>query len=164
VETLGHDRGFVTLRLVYLILRTVIGWLGLLTRSGASKDAEILVLRHRLAVLRRQIARVGCQVRIAALTSGNVVQLIVGRPGARASIVVLCLCSPAGSFSVWGSLLEPPQVGRRGGRLVERREGAALEFVSRRRSRAPGVTAVRARLVWRWPPSSAVAGGRDERG
>jgi transposase InsO family protein len=47
----------VTLRLLYLILRTVVGWLGLLTRSRASKDAEILVLRHQLAVLRRQVAR-----------------------------------------------------------------------------------------------------------
>jgi putative transposase len=47
----------VTLRLLYLILRTVVGWLGLLTRSGASKDAEILVLRHQLAVLRRQVSR-----------------------------------------------------------------------------------------------------------
>jgi putative transposase len=55
--TAGHDRPFVTLRLLYLILRTVVGWLGLLTRSGASKDAEILVLRHQLAVLRRQVAR-----------------------------------------------------------------------------------------------------------
>ena len=35
----------VTLRLLYLILRTAVGWLGLLTRSGASKDDEILVLR-----------------------------------------------------------------------------------------------------------------------
>jgi hypothetical protein len=47
----------VTLRLLYLILRTVVGWLGLLTRSGASKDAEILLLRHQLAVLRRQVSR-----------------------------------------------------------------------------------------------------------
>jgi putative transposase len=47
----------VTLRLLYLILRTAVGRLGLLTRSGASKDAEILVLRHQLAVLRRQVAR-----------------------------------------------------------------------------------------------------------
>src|SRR3954452_9065931 len=33
------------------------GWLALLARSDASKDVEILVLRHEVAVLRRQIAR-----------------------------------------------------------------------------------------------------------
>jgi len=47
----------MTLQLLYLILRAVVGWLGLLTRTGASKDAEILLLRHQLAVLRRQVAR-----------------------------------------------------------------------------------------------------------
>ena len=33
------------------------GWLVLLGRSQASKDAEILVLRHEILVLRRQVAR-----------------------------------------------------------------------------------------------------------
>ena len=32
-------------------------WVVLLARSGASKDVEILVLRHEIAVLRRQVAR-----------------------------------------------------------------------------------------------------------
>jgi len=47
----------VLFRLVYLAVSRVFAWLALLTRSDASKDLEILVLRHELAVLRRQAAR-----------------------------------------------------------------------------------------------------------
>ena len=49
----------MSLRLLYLIFIRVCGWLVLLGRSSASKNAELLVLRHEVAVLRRTKPRPG---------------------------------------------------------------------------------------------------------
>src|SRR5947207_58252 len=43
--------------LVYLLLRQVLTMLTQLARDGGAKDVELLVLRHEVAVLRRQVHR-----------------------------------------------------------------------------------------------------------
>jgi hypothetical protein len=46
----------VLFRLLYLISVTVFSWLRLFARGG-TKDIEILILRHEVSVLRRQISK-----------------------------------------------------------------------------------------------------------
>jgi hypothetical protein len=43
----------VSLRLLYLIFSQLLSWLTLLSRTPSSKDIELRVLRHEVAVLRR---------------------------------------------------------------------------------------------------------------
>jgi len=43
----------VSLRLLYLIFQHTLGLVLLLGRTSATKDVELLVLRHEVAVLRR---------------------------------------------------------------------------------------------------------------
>ena len=45
----------MSLRFAYLAVLRVFGWLALLARSDRAKDAEILILRHQVAVLQRQV-------------------------------------------------------------------------------------------------------------
>jgi putative transposase len=47
----------VLFRLLCLLMARLFSWLALLARSDTSKEMEILVLRHEVAVLRRQVAR-----------------------------------------------------------------------------------------------------------
>ena len=51
-----HDP-LMTLRLIYQRFSTLLGWIVLRTLSDASKDIEILVLRHQLAVVQRRTPR-----------------------------------------------------------------------------------------------------------
>jgi putative transposase len=50
--------GPVLLTIVYLLVRRVFGLFVLAFRKDLAKDAELLVLRHENAVLRRHIGRV----------------------------------------------------------------------------------------------------------
>src|SRR4249920_1839589 len=43
----------VSLRLLYLIFNRLLSWLALLGRTSSSKDIELPVLRHEVAILRR---------------------------------------------------------------------------------------------------------------
>ena len=45
----------MSLRFAYLAALRVVGWLALLARSDRAKDAEILILRHQVAVFQRQV-------------------------------------------------------------------------------------------------------------
>jgi hypothetical protein len=49
--------GEVALRLVYLVFSQLMQWMVLMARDSATRDVELLVLRHEVAVLRRQVSR-----------------------------------------------------------------------------------------------------------
>ena len=52
------DRWMLLLSILYRLARWLLGLCAMLVRRDLSKDAELLVLRHENAVLRRQITRV----------------------------------------------------------------------------------------------------------
>jgi hypothetical protein len=56
----GHHR-WVIFSVAYLVVRCLLGCLMVLARREASRDAELLALRHENTVLRRQTGRVRYQ-------------------------------------------------------------------------------------------------------
>ena len=57
---------------VYLLVRCLLGCLMVLARREVSKDAELLVLRHENAVLRRQVSRGPLSATRPAMAYGTV--------------------------------------------------------------------------------------------
>jgi putative transposase len=75
----GWDHRWVIISAVYLLVRWVLGCLAVLVRRQVSKDAELLVLRHENAVLRRQVGQVRCEPGDPAVARGVVA---IGSPSA----------------------------------------------------------------------------------
>jgi hypothetical protein len=88
----------MTLRLLYLLFCQVLRWLVLLSRSSAAKDAELLVLRHEVAVLRRQVARRCVDWADRAVLAG-LVRLLPVRPGGACSCSRRRCCAGIATWS-----------------------------------------------------------------
>jgi putative transposase len=115
----------------YLLARCLLDGLMVLTQREASKEAELLVLRHEVTVLRRQIRRVRYQ------------------PGDRLWLAALSRLIPRRR---WGEvfMLTPATLLAWHRRLVSRR----WDYTSRRRPGRPSTAAAVRKLVIRIAPEN----------
>src|SRR6266567_1415277 len=129
----------MTLRLTYLLLCQVLRWLALLARSSAAKDAELLMLRHEVAVLRRQETQPRVNWADRAVLAGLVLRLARENPtwGIAAS-TASCAASATGT----GSGPAPCGPSCSAPALPQHRRG--------RRSPGGNSSGPRPRVCWRW--------------
>ena len=126
---------------VYLLVRCLLGCLMVLARREVSKDAELLVLRHENAVLRRQISRVRYQ------------------PGDRLWLAALSRLIPRRR---WGEVfaVTPATLLAWHRRLVTRK----WDYTSRRRPGRPSTAAAIRKLVIRMATDNPAWGHRRVQG
>jgi hypothetical protein len=91
----------MTASLVYVVFRQLLQMLTQLARDGGAKDIELLVLRHQVAVLRRQVHRPDLRpedrVVLAALS-----RLLPRQPWAAFFVTPARCCGGTGSCSPGG--------------------------------------------------------------
>ena len=126
---------------VYLLVRCLLSYLTVLTRHQVSKDAELLVLRHENAVLRRQISRVRYE------------------PGDRLWLAALSRLVPRRR---WGEVfaVTPATLLAWHRRLVTRK----WDYTSRRRPGRPSAAAAISKLVIRMATDNPAWGHRRVQG
>jgi transposase InsO family protein len=131
----------VIFSVVYLLVRCLLGCLMVLARREVSKDAELLVLRHENAVLRRQICRVRYQ------------------PGDRLWLAALSRVIPRRR---WGEafMMTPATLLAWHRRLVARK----WDYTSRRRPGRPSTPAAIRKLVIRMATENPTWGHRRVQG
>jgi putative transposase len=131
----------VVISVVYLLVRWLLGCLTVLSRGQVSKDAELLVLRHENAVLRRQIGRVRYQ------------------PADRLWLATLSGLVPRGR---WGAVfpVTPATLLAWHRRLVARK----WDYTSRRRPGRPSTAAAIRKLVIRIATENPTWGHRRVQG